>query len=159
MYQSQHLVKVGWVYLTLIKLAPRFKDSMNYKKQQIPNDVYLFELNFKLLKQTLQDTKLATYKPYSLYPKIIKDLSFIINQNISFEDVKTSIKKCGTKFLNEIKLLDEYTGKSIPTNKRSICIQLIFQSEDKTLKTKEIENILDTIELILIEDYKIRIRS
>lgn len=129
------------------------------KKQQIPNDVYLFELNFELLKQTLQDTKLATYRPYSLYPKIIKDLSFIIDQNISFEDVKKSIRKCGTKFLNEIKLLDEYTGKSIPTNKRSICIQLIFQSEDKTLKTKEIENILDTIELILIEDYKISIRS
>jgi phenylalanyl-tRNA synthetase beta subunit len=46
----------------------------------------------------------------------------------------------GTKFLTEINLLDEYKGKSIPENHVSLCLQLIFQSNQKTLQNKEIEN-------------------
>jgi phenylalanyl-tRNA synthetase beta chain len=76
------------------------------------------------------------YKEYSLYPKIIKDLSFIINKNISFKEIQETIIFNGTKFLSEINLLDEYKGKSIPDNHISLCLQLIFQSNKKHYKIK-----------------------
>jgi phenylalanyl-tRNA synthetase beta subunit len=53
------------------------------------------------------------YQEYSFYPKIIKDLSFIIDEDISFKKFKNIIFN-GTKFLSKITLLDEYKGQSIP---------------------------------------------
>jgi Ferredoxin-fold anticodon binding domain. len=41
----------------------------------------------------------------------------------------------------------------------SLCIQLIFQSNERTLLTKEVEKIVENIKLILTEQFKIIIRS
>jgi phenylalanyl-tRNA synthetase beta subunit len=41
------------------------------------------------------------YQEYSLYPKIIKDLSFIIHKDISFEKFKIYYMLNGTKFLSK----------------------------------------------------------
>ena len=57
-------------------------------KLNISTDIYLFELNFNILKDQIQQNKLAVYQDYSSYPKIIKDLSFIVNENISFTQIK-----------------------------------------------------------------------
>ena len=45
---------------------------------------YLFEFSLKLLSIELKEYKTITYKPYSVYPKIIKDLSFVVDKNIPF---------------------------------------------------------------------------
>ena len=129
------------------------------KKRNLSTDLYLFEFDFELLKNTLQNTKLPVYKHYSVYPKIIKDLSFIVNQNISFDQIKQTIIENGTHFLIQIKLLDEYRGQSIPINHTSLCIQLIFQSNEKTLINKEVEEIVTNLQLQLTKQYNVISRS
>ena len=122
------------------------------KKLNISTNIYLFELNFELIKKQVQKNKLTTYQEYSLYPKIVKDLSFIINQNISFNELKEILYLNGSKFLTEINLLDEYYGGSIPLNQTSLCIQFVFQSDNRTLKNKNIEKILDHLKNLLINN-------
>ena len=87
------------------------------------------------------------------------DLSFILSQDISFEVIKKTILTSKTEFLVNVKLLDEYRGNSIPTGYTSLCIQLSFQSYEKTLETIEIENIINKLQYILIDTYKIVIRT
>ena len=65
----------------------------------------------------------------------------------------------GTRFLSEINLLDEYTGKSIPDQHISLCFQLIFQSNEKTLQNKEIEEILNNIRFVLMNKFNAIIRD
>jgi len=127
-------------------------------KLNISAKLYLFEFNLELLRDEFKYKKLSYYKNYSLYPKIIKDLSFIISQNITFEKIKNTIFSITPNFLISIELLDEYQGKSIPKQMTSLCIQLIFQSNEKTLINKEIETIIETIKLVLIEQFNIIIR-
>ena len=88
-------------------------------------------------------------------PKIVKDLSFIIKDEIPFEKIRELILETGTEVLTDIELLDEYKGKSIPVDSTSLCVQLTFQSKEKTLRTKEVETIVNTIESELIEKFKI----
>ena len=107
----------------------------------------------KLIQQQIQTNKLTLYKEYTLYPKVIKDLSFIINQNTAFEELQTTLYANGTKFLSEVNLLDEYKGKSIPQGQTSLCFQLTFQSKEKTLENKEIENILNNLQLVLTNKF------
>lgn len=125
----------------------------------ISSEIYLFEFDLELIQSQLQANKLSIYKEYSFYPKIIKDLSFIINQDIEFEKLKEALYCNGTKFLSEINLLDEYRGTSIPDGSTSLCLQLVFQSKEKTLENKEIENIIKSLQLILVNKFDALIRN
>jgi phenylalanyl-tRNA synthetase beta chain len=128
------------------------------KKLSISTSIYLFEFNFELIKEQVQKNKLITYQEYSSYPKIIKDLSFIINQNISFNELKDILYLNGSKFLTEINLLDEYHGGSIPSHQTSLCIQFVFQSNTQTLTNKNIEKILDHLKDLLIIKFDVVMR-
>lgn len=128
------------------------------KQNNISTGLFLFEFNFETLKNEFQQQKLALYQPYSLYPKITKDLSFIVDQKVLFTEIKTTIFKYGTKYLKHVDLLDEYQGSSIPKHKTSLCIQLTFQSTEKTLITKEIDEILNDLYKVLETQYDINIR-
>jgi phenylalanyl-tRNA synthetase beta chain len=128
-------------------------------KLGLSTQIYLFEFDVELIQHQIQMNKLTIYKEYTVYPKIIKDLSFIINQNISFEELKTTLYANGTKFLSEINLLDEYKGKSIPDGQISLCFQLTFQSKERTLENKEIENIVNNLQLVLTKKFNAFIRN
>ena len=125
------------------------------KTLNISAETYLFEFDFEMLKNQLKNNLLPLYKRYSLYPKIVKDLSFIVDQKYSFKEIEKSIVKTGTDVLIQLELLDEYKGESIPTNCTSLCIQLTFQSKEQTLRTEDIETIIDSIQSALVQEYKI----
>lgn len=128
------------------------------KNLNISSNLYLFEFNFSLLKTILKNNKLPVYNYYSLYPRIIKDLSIIVDQNISFNRLLTVVKGNGSKYLVDVQFLDEYKGNPIPPNFRSLCIQLTFQSNNKTLLNSEIETIIKNIQSILVQKFKIILR-
>lgn len=128
------------------------------KKLNVSPELYLFEFNFEQIKNQIQTNKLSIYQEYSFYPKIVKDLSFIIHQTISFEEIRENLYCNGTKFLVQINLLDEYRGNSIPDNHTSLCLQLIFQSNEKTLQNKEVESIINNLQLLLTKNFNATIR-
>ena len=124
-----------------------------------PSEIYLFEFDLKVIQNQIQKNKLIIYKEYALYPKIIKDLSFIIRQEIPFTKLQELLYLNGTQFLSEINLLDEYRGQSIPDKHTSLCLQLIFQSNQKTLQNKEIENIISNLQFVLTNKFDAIIRN
>lgn len=128
------------------------------KTYSLPVDIFLFEFDVDIIKKEFQNRNLALYEPYSTYPKITKDLSFVVNQEISFAQIKKTLFKNGSDYLKTIHLLDEYRGKSIPENHTSLCIQLTFQSIEKTLLTKEIDEILANLQKVLEAKYQVTIR-
>jgi phenylalanyl-tRNA synthetase beta chain len=128
------------------------------KKESIPFDLFLFEFNFELINSELQILKLPFYQEYSLYPKISKDISFIISRNIPFSKIKKLILNYGTTFLVNLQLLDQYEGASIPEDKISLCIELSFQSKFKTLINNEVEEILENLKMKLQEELNLTIR-
>ena len=129
------------------------------KKLNISPHLYLFEFNFELLQNQIERNKLSIYSEYSLYPKIIKDLSFIIHKTNSFSEIKKILYLNGSQFLININLLDEYKGKNIPKDSTSLCLQFIFQSDKTTLENKKIENIMDHLKTVLITKFNATIRT
>ena len=125
----------------------------------LSSDIYLFEFDLEVIKTELEQNKIVFYKEYSTYPKIIKDLSFIIPKEIEFQTIKKVLYLNGTEFLAQVNLLDEYRGQSIPDDQTSLCLQLVFQSNKKTLENKEIENIIDKLQLALINKFNAIIRN
>nr|YP_009496569.1 phenylalanine-tRNA ligase beta subunit [Actinocyclus subtilis]AWT39282.1 phenylalanine-tRNA ligase beta subunit [Actinocyclus subtilis] len=153
-YRGTELYLNNEIYLGVFgQIHPIIAQNFNISSQ-----LFLFEFNFELIKNELKRNKFLSFKAYSLYPKIFKDLSFIVDKNIAFEKIKSMIMLNGTPYLIQVNLLDEYQGKLIPTFCTSLCIQLVFQSSQKTLVTKEIEEIVKNIETIVIKNFNAEIR-
>jgi len=129
------------------------------KNKNLVSELFLFEFNFEVLKSELQKIKLPMYQTYSSYPKIVKDLSFIVDQTISFDQIQKTIFESSPTVLTNLKLLDEYRGANIPKGQTSLCIQLIFQSNEKTLMTKDVETIVNDLQKLLVTKYGILLRS
>ena len=127
--------------------------------QGLVSEMYLFEFSLKTIQNQMQQNKLPVFEEYPTYPKIIKDLSFIIDKNISFTDLQKILYFNGTRFLVEVNLLDEYQGSSMPEDCASLCVQLIFQSKDKTLENKEIEMIISNLQSVLMKNFHAIIRE
>nr|QXV92856.1 phenylalanine tRNA synthetase [Nitzschia anatoliensis] len=127
-------------------------------QRNLPGETYLFEFQFEVLKSQLQQNNLTIYQEYSLYPKIIKDLSFIVKKPISFDNIQKLLYLNGSSILKEIHLLDEYHGKSIPEDHTSLCLQLIFQSDVETLQNEKVEKIIENLTNILKQKLNATIR-
>ena len=136
------------------QMTPILANQLN-----LASEIYFFELDLEILQQELQRNKLTSYQDYSSYPKVVKDISFIIQQDIPFSEIQKIVYYNGTKFLSGIHLLDEYKGASIPDQHTSLCLQLTFQSNEKTLQNKEIEEILKNIRHVLATKFNATIRD
>ena len=155
LYQSADIYLIGGDKLGIFgKINPILANQLS-----ISPEIYLFEFNLEAIELQLQMNKLTFYKSYSIYPKIIKDVSFIIRRNIMFDQIQKALYYNGTEFLSEINLLDEYRGEAIPNEQTSLCLQLVFQSNKKTLETKKIEAILQKLQLILTQKFNATIRD
>jgi phenylalanyl-tRNA synthetase beta chain len=147
------IVQLNYIYQIKLKLGIFGQIHPILAKQlNISSKIYLFEFDFESIQNQIQTNKLKIYQEYSSYPKIIKDLSFIIQKIFLLKNSKNIIFN-GTKFLSEINLLDEYKGESIPENHISLCLQLTFQSNEKTLQNKEIENIINNLQSLLTNKF------
>ena len=122
-------------------------------------NIYLFEFDFELMEGQIKKNRQMIYQEYISYPKIIKDLSFIIHESISFNILKQILYLNGSKFLIDINLLDEYKGKEVPKDHISLCLQFIFQSDQETLQTKTIETIIEKIKTILTAEFNVTFRE
>lgn len=125
----------------------------------ISAEMYLFEFNVELIQNELQRNKLPIYQEYSSYPKIVKDLSFVIKRDIPFNKLQEALYCNGTQFLSEVNLLDDYRGGSIPETDTSLCLQLVFQSDKKTLENKQIDSIVSNLQSLLSKEFDALIRE
>lgn len=120
------------------------------KQYDIKGKIVFWEIKVLPLKDYIFADKI--FIPLLKYPPVRRDLSFIIDKNISLEKVLEVFKKASVKYLKEVELFDVYTGEKIGKNLKSLSFHLIFQSSNKTLTSfevdKEMEKIIKNLKLI-----------
>ena len=87
-----------------------------------------------------------TIKPFaeiSKFPEATRDLSFIVDLNITADSISTSI--ANSKNVQNIDIFDVYSGEELPAGKKSIGFRIHLQSMDKTLSNKEINKEINGI--------------
>ena len=100
------------------------------------DDVYAFEINLTKLLEN-RPSKMA-FKEIPKYPIVKKDLAFIVDKNVTVEDVMNVIKKAGGRNLIKQELFDIYEGSNINGDKKSLAFSLYFQDDSKTLTEEEV---------------------
>ena len=103
----------------------------------------IFLDNLKLPKKKLKDQK--TKFTFSDYQKSERDFAFIIDKNVSSQDLINAILGVDQNLISNVKVFDVYEGENIPENKKSIAISVTIQSLEKTLNDNDLENINNLI--------------
>ncbi len=105
------------------------------------DDIYVCELS--LSKIYAKNIKAIKFKNVSKYPEIVKDMAFIVNNDIESEEIKKVIKKEGGRILANTVVFDLYPN--ISEGKKSIAFKLTFSDENKTLSDNEVMTVFNKI--------------
>ena len=85
------------------------------------------------------------YQESSKFPSSRRDLSMILDEEISFEAIKSLAFKSENKILKDVNLFDEYKGKNIEDKKKSFAVSFTFNDSKKTLTDKVIDKVMKKI--------------
>ena len=106
-------------------------------------DVFVMEIN--LDKLLAKKTGKMKYKEISKYPTVKKDISIVVDTDITSNEIAVAIKKSAGSLLLNTEVFDVYTGKGIEEGKKSLAYSLTFGTNDRTLTDEEINKVLEKI--------------
>lgn len=90
-------------------------------------------------------TKTLTYKEFSKFPAVRRDLSVVVDKKITFEQIKEITKKVDKKLIKHLDVFDQYMGENIGHDKKSYSISFILQDQEKTLNDKIIDKTMNKL--------------
>lgn len=128
---TKMLAEIGWVKTPLLK------------QFGIKQAVYYAEIDWKTLFKAFKIK--IQYQEVSKFPEVKRDLSLLLDENVSFRDVQQVIRSVDKKLIRSIDLFDVYEGKNIETGKKSYAVGLILQDHKTTLIDKQVDQLMDKI--------------
>jgi len=134
------------------EISPRITLSLD-----IPSKVVVFDIDFEKLQKLCSEETI--YQPVSRYPAAVRDLAVLVPHETRVEEVLNKIETVGGKLVSDIDLFDIYEGEEIPGGKKNLAFHIIFQAEDRTLSSKEIEELQNKIIKALEENPEWEVRK
>ena len=140
-------VESGWCG----SLHPRLADALG-----VSEDVLLFELTL----ETLLRRKSLRYQAISKYPQIRRDLSLLVNNEVSAAQIEQAVREVvSCDWLKAFDVFDVYIGEKIPAGKKSLAIALTLQDDSRTLVDAEINTTMSAIIQKLGDEFAIILRD
>ena len=145
-YQSADIIIDGKVAGYLSKLHPNPKE-----------DYDLFETFIAQIELDAILPKHINAHQISNFQGVYKDLSLVIDENISAKELMDTIKALNIEMLKDFYIVDIYQDEKLGTNK-SISLRFYIQSMEKTLKDKDINKITSNLIKLLEEKFDATLR-
>ena len=110
----------------------------------IKQPVFFADIYWEKLTAAAKKIKIEFFE-ISKYPEAQRDISMIVNKNISYENVERLTKGLTIARLVKIKLFDIFESEKLGIDKRSLAISFTFSDKEKTLTDKEIDSMMNKI--------------
>ncbi|MEO1400817.1 MAG: phenylalanine--tRNA ligase subunit beta [Cyanobacteria bacterium J06635_1] len=142
---------------TFGQLHPQLRQSRG-----LPDEVYVFELDWSVLTTCLANTKPGTavrFESYSTYPASDRDLAFFASVETTVADLEKLITRTGGQLLESVTLFDQYQGENVPEGQRSLAFRLVYRASDRTLTDQDIDPVHQKVRQALEKKYQVNLRS
>ncbi|MEK6553011.1 MAG: phenylalanine--tRNA ligase subunit beta, partial [Bacteroidota bacterium] len=103
----------------------------------VDQDVYMIQVDLSVLKGISISKKI--FNELLKFPKVYRDVAFVLDVNITSEQVMSIIKEASSNLLHNIKLFDIFQSESLGKDKKSLAFQLEFFNSSRTLTEEEVE--------------------
>ena len=144
--QNEFLSEGVAIYSKKTLIAEYGKVKQKFLKSTgVKQDVYFANIKWDEVLQLLkyQKTKLS---PISKFHPVKRDLSLLLNDTINYSDLEQIAFEVERKILKKVELFDIYQGSKLPEGKKSYALSFILQSDESTLKDKQIENTMQKLQ-------------
>ncbi len=126
----------------LVEFGAVSKKSL--EKLDVSSEVFYADFDWDLIVRSVRNNKIS-YAEVSKFPSVRRDLSMLLNKDISFEQLKQIAQKTERGLLKEINVFDVYVGDKLPEGKKSYALSFLLQDEEKTLTDKQIDAIMQKL--------------
>jgi len=142
---GKDLVNIGYFG----QIHPLLKDKLKIKGQ----DVFMFEINLAAIIDIIKE-KTPRYKKLPQYPEVKRDLAFIINEDVSFDDIQKVIKgSIQQNLFKGSEIFDVYQGENIDKGFKSLAFRIKLQDDNATLTDEIIEHQMNNLRSKLQKTY------
>ena len=114
------------------------------KHFDIKQEVLFADFNWALILKLLSNK--IKYVEIPKYPEVRRDLSLLLDENVSFETIYTIARQTEKSLLKDINLFDVYQGKNLPEGKKSYAVSFTIQDNTKTLTDVQIDKIMSKLQ-------------
>jgi phenylalanyl-tRNA synthetase beta chain len=105
----------------------------------ISERVYLGEISLDALYE-FSAIGTPLFHQYSDYPAILRDLTLVVHESISHEEILQEILSQHPMYLQSVELTDVYSGDPIPEKMKSMTYTLTYQNMQRTLTDEEVND-------------------
>ena len=144
LYKGQK--KVGF----LGTVNPKLLDKLDIKEE-----VNFFEFSI----DDISSKKNIKFQKFSRFPLAQRDLSFVVDEEITNSSITDAILTKAGSNLKEINLFDIYTGKGISEGQKSLTYSLKWQAVNRTLTDDEVDKIIGGIVSFLSKKFSAKLRA
>jgi phenylalanyl-tRNA synthetase beta chain len=142
---------VGWIG----ELHPRWQ-----QRHELPQTPVLFEVEAA----ALQQLPLPQPSEVSKYPTVVRDLAFVVDAGIEvqrlFDEFETlRNENDAMQLIRSVALFDEYRGKGLKDNEKSLAFRFRLQDTQQTLNDATVESLMRLLTMRLQDQYGARLRS
>jgi phenylalanyl-tRNA synthetase alpha chain len=117
-----------------------FGERLAMIKMEIPDIRILWSTDERITSQ-FKDIN-SKFKEVSKFPATIRDISFIINKDVSLNNYYEIVRDYAENLIEEVKLLDEYENEEkFGVDKKSYTFRIVYRSSERTLTNEEINKI------------------
>ena len=118
---------VGW----LGALHPRLVQTFD-----LPSAPILFEIDSDVLARR----SVPRHASLSRFPLVRRDLAFVVDVNTPAGTLLSALREAALPQVQSIEVFDDYRGKGVPENQKSLAIRVVMQDTQRTLTDQEVDD-------------------
>jgi phenylalanyl-tRNA synthetase beta chain len=114
------------------------------KKAGIDSDVFYADFKWDFVLQQTGNLKIS-YTELPKFPAVRRDLALLVDEAVTFSQLKEVAKRTEKIILREVDVFDVYKGDKIPAGKKSYALSFILRDDEKTLNEQVIEKTMNRL--------------
>ncbi len=94
---------------------------------------------FEIELDVLLDTVTPAYQELSRFPAVTRDLALVVDQDAAAAILLKGLQAVAPAIVQRIELFDQYQGKGVEPNRKSLAFRVVMQETQRTLEDVEVD--------------------
>ena len=78
-------------------------------------------------------------EPLPANPAVTRDLNLVLDESVTWATLEATVRGSAGPHLEQVRFVDQYRGKHIPSGKKSYVFSMSLRAADRTLTSEEID--------------------
>ena len=114
------------------------------KQFGIRQPVFAAEISWPAILELVKRNRIR-YKELPKFPEVRRDLALLLDESVTYSDLRKSAFRVGKKLLKQVGLFDVYRGDKIAEGKKQYALSFVLQDLDKTLTDNDVERVMSKL--------------